>query len=98
MNRYLANVVVVLNDKKLTAIREFRLATGAGLAESKHFCETPHPQEPGCFGGTVILNATQVADLLALSQREYVTTEPKFWIWDVKKIEHNGLDLSGIVR
>jgi hypothetical protein len=105
MMRFYINLNITLNDRKIQAIKDLRQATGMGLLESKTFCETYlGTMYDDCYGGALICNAEQAAAIAALHFRKPSRdgmgqpNQPNFTIVDMKKIDHNGLDISNIVR
>lgn len=98
MARYLVDLAIVINDKKITAIKMLREATGCSLLDAKNFCETRHPTEFSSSGGLLVLNADQVADVMVTADLPYVTSQPRFMVMSIKKLGEQGLDLSNIVR
>jgi hypothetical protein len=66
MRKFLITLHVMVNDKKITAIKDVRSATGMGLGAAKTFCETYIMGTLDSCGGELIVNGEQVARLLAL--------------------------------
>lgn len=65
-DRYLVTLHVVVNNKKIEAIRELRGALGIGLVLAKSLVERPIGGYLDSMGGDLILNGAQVARLVAL--------------------------------
>ena len=65
-DKYLVTLNIVVNDKKIEAIKEIRNSLGLGLAESKRLVEQRLPHYVDSFGGDLLCNADQVARLVAL--------------------------------
>ena len=100
MRKFLVQFHVMLNGKKIHAIRDVRRATGMGLADSKTFCETPIPDYVDSYGGNLICNGEQVARLLELDidSRGQPSLEafsiPGYAVKSCSEITITGLDIS----
>lgn len=96
------NLHIVLNDKKISAIRELRRVTGMNIADAKTFVETLIDGFSDSFGGPLICNAEQAARIAELHINNAnngwsVPTEPTFTITNMKEIVGRGIDISHIV-
>lgn len=101
MNRYLVNFHVMMNDKKIEAIKDVRAATGMGLGDAKRFCETFIPNSMDSTGGFLIANGEQVARLTELDVNSRgapifgTTRRPTYAIVSIKRIEApDAIDIS----
>jgi hypothetical protein len=96
MRRYQIELRVNDNQKKITAIKELRDATGMGLGDAKTFVEKRED-----YGNipyqTLIVNEMQLGRLAALEGRDYVEGSPYFtFATTVKRLEDNSaIDISG---
>lgn len=97
--RYLLTLHVMVNNKKITAIKDVRGATGMGLAQAKNFCESFIPNTMDSYGGMLICNGEQVARLteLDINSRRAGLNEPTYSITSIKRLEgHNALDITAL--
>ena len=100
--RFLVEFHVMINGKKITAIKDVRSATGMGLAEAKNFCETFIPHSMDSHGGTLICSADQVARLTELDVNSRGINcfghdaQPTYAIVKINRISpDNAIDISG---
>lgn len=99
MRKFLISVSIALNNKKISAIRELRDATGMGLLESKNFCERRFPDNfDASFGGSLIVNGDQAARLFMLVISPYILEGPRFFVESIEEIKKpDTLDISNLL-
>ena len=100
MRRYLVILHVMINGKKITAIKDIRSATGMGLAQAKEYCETYIQNSMDSYGGPLVCNAEQVARLTVLdvNSRGHFSigadAQPSYAIESIKVLDDLGIDIS----
>ena len=100
MRRFIVHLNIVMADKKITCIKALRAATGMGLLEAKNFVENPISGYGDSFGGELIVNAEQLANLFMADKNgvdgHFDFNHPTFNISSVKLISEKGIDISGL--
>lgn len=97
MRKFLITISIMLNDKKISAIKDLRGATGMGLSQSKEFCERQIPGIPGAFGGSLIVNGDQAARFLILATSDYQPFQPRFMVEAIEEIKDQAVDISNLL-
>lgn len=99
MKRYLINLEIAQNNRKIDTIKELRRCFGFGLLAAKNFVEqsiTGNPYDDR-WGGSLIVNERQLADACVLAVNSLPFTGPSFKIMSAKPIDDgNAIDVSSL--
>ncbi len=104
MKKYLITLNICVNGRKISAIKDLRSALGVGLVEGKHLCETPLKRDEfvDSYGGNLIVNAQQLANLVILCRRDAQYTSfgydnATFQLDSIEELVQNTLDVSTLM-